>query len=237
MRLLKIANKEKENRLENMKKIVGYFNWLQWLMIIGMIATNALCGGFSDPLVAVATITGVVCVILVGKGAIGNYAFGTINALAYGVLALNAHVYGDAMENLLFFLPIQFIGYFIWKKHMNVDTKKVKAKIMNIKQLVISGIAIVVSIIGFAQVLGAMGGKVVYYDSATNVLTVFAQIAMLLCFSEQWIAWILVNIMSVVTWAILWSQGDPTAPAVTIMWGFYLLNAIYSYFNWRKLSK
>lgn len=220
-----------------MKKIVGYFNWFQWLMIVGMFATNALCGGFTDPLLAVATITGVVCVVMVGKGAIGNYAFGLVNALAYGIIALNAHVYGDAMENLLFFLPTQIIGYFMWKNRMNIETKIVKAKTMTKKQLIISAISIIAGTIGFAQVLDAMGGKVVYYDSATNVLTVFAQIAMLFCFSEQWLAWILVNIMSVVTWTILWIQGDPTAPAVTIMWGFYLLNAIYSYFNWRKLSK
>lgn len=218
-------------------KVVNYFNPFQWIMIFTMFFINYITGGFADPVLAAATATGVICVVMVGKGAIGNYAFGFINAAAYGFIAYKSGVYGDAIENFCFFLPTQIIGYFMWKNRMNNRTRTVRARVMTVKQWFISGGIIAVCTFGFAQILNMMGGKVVYYDSATNVLTFFAQILMLFCFAEQWIAWIAVNVMSVITWIILWTQGDPNAPAVTAMWSTYLINAIYGYYNWRKLAK
>ena len=74
-------------------------------------------------------------------------------------------------------------------------------------------------------------------DASTEVLQVLAQIFMILAYAEQWILWILTNVITIAMWIIV-MIADPasvswSAPTL-IMWIAYLINAGYGYYNWRK---
>mgnify|MGYP002519802570 FL=1 len=74
-------------------------------------------------------------------------------------------------------------------------------------------------------------------DSTTTVLSIIAQALMAMAFMEQWVLWILTNIVSVVMWVLFVIDGKPHAAVMVIMWSFYLLNSINGLRIWLRLSR
>ena len=212
-------------------------NAYDWFLIAGIIAANLVYSILSqtvDVLGTVTAVSGVLCVVLVAKGSILNYFFGLINVSLYAYVSFKATAYGDAALNALYCLPMQFIGYFAWKRR--VEDTQVKARRLTMKQrmLVAMGCAAAVVAVGF--VLQACGAGQPFKDSATTVLSIVAQILMAMAFMEQWVLWIMTNVISVVMWVIFAIQGEPHAGMMVIMWVFYLLNSVNGLRVWLKLS-
>ena len=86
-------------------------------------------------------------------------------------------------------------------------------------------------------ILKYVGDPQPFKDSATTVLSIVAQALMALAFMEQWVLWIITNIISVVMWVICVSRGEAHAAVMVIMWTFYLLNSINGFRVWLKLSE
>ena len=59
---------------------------------------------------------------------------------------------------------------------------------------------------------------------------------MAMAFMEQWVLWIMTNIISVIMWVIFALEGEPHAEMMVIMWVFYLMNSINGFRVWLKLS-
>ena len=62
-----------------------------WFLIVGVIASNILysiLSGNIDLVGSVASIAGVLCVVLVAKGSIWNYFFGIVNVSMYAYISL-----------------------------------------------------------------------------------------------------------------------------------------------------
>ena len=87
------------------------------------------------------------------------------------------------------------------------------------------------------MILNMLGGNYALVDSASTTLSVIATILMLARYSEQWVMWIVVNIVSVVLWVMALVQGDSSAVTMLVMWTAYLFNSTYGYINWRKMAK
>ncbi len=64
-----------------------------------------------------------------------------------------------------------------------------------------------------------------------------ASILMVARYSEQWVMWVVVNVVSVVLWLLVLIKGDMSAVTLLVMWSAYLLNSTYGYVNWRKMAK
>ncbi len=183
----------------------------------------------------IASLTGVTCVILCGKGKLSNYIFGAVNVVLYAVVAWNAKYYGDVMLNLLYYLPANIIGWFVWKKYLDSETSEVIKKRMTIRQDIVVTVICIAGIIGYSWILKALGGNLPLIDSMSTVLSVVAQILMIKRFTEQWIVWIIVDAVSVVMWIAAYFNGTESI-AVLLMWIIFLLNAIIMYVKWYRDS-
>ena len=71
-------------------------------------------------------LTGVLCVIPTGKGKMSCYLFGLVNTVLYAWIAFGARYYGEVMLNACYYVPMQFVGWFVGKKHMDGKTKEVE---------------------------------------------------------------------------------------------------------------
>lgn len=94
-------------------------NLYDWFLIAGVIISNivySILAGGIDAVGSVAGIAGVLCVVLVAKGSIWNYAFGLVNVSLYAYISYKSSLYGDAGLNALYYLPMQFIGWWQWRK-------------------------------------------------------------------------------------------------------------------------
>lgn len=179
----------------------------------------------------IAGISGILCVVFVGKGKISNYLFGLIFAYSYFYVSLDNKFYGEMTTTLYVYIPAQFIGYFLWKANMQ---NRDKTEIVSAKNLTPKGWITLLAAVGvgsllFISILKTTDGNSIGLDGVTTVLVIAAQLLMILRYSEQWILWILINILSIWLWA--------ETPAMYMMFGAYLLNSVYGYYNWRKLAQ
>lgn len=53
---------------------------------------------------------------------------------------------------------------------------------------------------------------------------------------EQWVLWIVVDVVTVIMWGVHFAQGGETV-ATLAMWSVYLLNAIIMYIRWNREGK
>ncbi len=177
-------------------------------------------------------ISGILCVVFVSKGKISNYLFGLIFAYTYFYVSLKANFLGEMNTVLYVYIPAQFIGYFMWKENLQKD--QVGAEPVISKTLTPQGWGILLAFITigtllFVQILNEYDGSSTGLDGLTTIIVVAAQLLMILRYREQWVLWIVLNILSIV----LWSE----TPAMYLMYSAYLLNSLYGYYNWTKLTK
>lgn len=219
-----------------MKKIKNEFNLIEWFMIISVIlftiyfsiidSTNTILYFIID---GIAAISGIFCVVLCAKGKKSQYIWGLFNIICYVIIAWINKYYGEVMLNGLYYLPSQFIGYYLWNKHTNEKTKDVIGKKLNLKQTIIFLIICAIGIYLYEILLKYLGGNETFLDSASTMISIFANTMMLLRYREQWLLWIIIDVITVAMWVIA-----KDAVMVT-MWSVYLLNAFYGYYKWTKL--
>jgi nicotinamide mononucleotide transporter len=71
-------------------------------------------------------------------------------------------------------------------------------------------------------------------DALTNVLSVAAALLLTFRFREQWLCWIILDVFTVLMWAIRWYNGSPQGAIMVLMWSAYLVNAFFGWYYWSK---
>ena len=209
---------------------LGEVLWL--LLATGVILGLSVYWG-ENAIGLIMALTGVWCVILTGKGKRSSFLFGFVNAALYAYVAFGAKYYGEVMLNALYYLPMSVVGWLAWKKHMDDDTGEVVKKRLSLKKglltYAITGIAIAV----YGLILSALGGSLPYVDSMSTVVSIVAQILSIWRLMEQWVLWIVVDVVTVIMWAVDFAKGGETV-ATLAMWAIYLVNAIIMFVRWYR---
>ncbi len=219
-----------------------------WFLIVGVIASNVVytvLTGHLDVVGSAAGIAGVLCVVLVAKGSIWNYLFGIINVSLYAYISYKAAIYGDAVLNAFYYVPMQFIGFWQWRKRGAAMSEaeaggkgvQVRARRFTWSQRAVLAAGCAAAVVAGGFILQHFGDPQPFKDSTTTVLSIVAQALMALAFMEQWALWIITNVVSVVMWCVCVVRGEAHAGVMVIMWVFYLLNSINGFRVWLKLSK
>ncbi len=178
-------------------------------------------------------ISGVISVVLCAKGKISFYYIGFVQTVSYLYLAWTNKLYGEVIENI-FYLVTMVWGIFLWKKNMQKNddgTSDVKAKKFTPLQWTLSIILTLLATYFVGLWLESIGSNEAYLDAATNVMSIFAQLLMIWRFREQWIWWIVIDVICVIMWARI---GNWSMVAMYISW---IINAAYGWYNWSKLNK
>lgn len=213
-----------------------------WVVIFTGI-TVYLYFAFQDTLLGlISSIAGMLCVVLVAKGKVSNYVFGIIQTVTYGYIAYGYGLYGESMLNWLFYFPMQFVGIWLWMKHFKKKEESEQGENVYVKRLNLKGWMIVIGAFAigafvYAEVLTLLAAQQVRIDSMAVVLSVIAQILMVQRYAEQWVIWILVNLLTISLWVITMIQTGGNDWNMVIMWTAFLFNSVYGYMNWLKLSK
>ena len=203
----------------------------QWLLLIS----------------AFGSLMGVLCTVLSANGHILTFLFGLIDVSIYGAMCLAGARYGNAALHLLYFLPMQFIGFFQWKKRGAKADKEVKARRLSGKQwLLYSGLFLAGLVIAY-YVLLAMdkteaAGVVkwlVLMDAFSMMCNLIGQFLLSTAYMDQWFFWIGVNVSTIIMWVLTLRQ-DPSSAYATIYivkYSFYLLNSFNGLRIWLNLSR
>ena len=222
-------------------KHINTLNPFDWFLIAGVIIFSLLYSVLSqtfDALGMIAGVSGIVCVVLVAKGNIFNYLFGLINVSLYAWIAFKAELYGDALLNAFYYLPMQFAGWYSWIRKREADESvTIVARRLTIRQRYLLTAVSVLTVIAGAFLLDMVNDPQPVKDSATTILSVIAMFLMVKVYMEQWILWVVVNVISIVMWSISFIEGEPHSMLMIIMWIFYLANSVNGWILWVKLSE
>ena len=204
-----------------------------WLLLACSIITGLSIYWEDTIMGIISATTGVACVICTGKGKLSAYIFGLVNCVLYAIISYKAKLYGETMLHLLYYVPMQFIGFYIWSKNMNKSTHEVNKIHMTNKSRVFWLIIMILSTIIYGYILKYLGDAMPFVDSFTTMSSVIAMIVSVKMYSEQWWIWILVDVFSVYMWWTNFSIGNDNF-ATLLMWIVYLLNAIIMSIKWEK---
>lgn len=221
-----------------MKKAAGGWNLFElgWLVLFTAIAIGFTILSKDSLLGFTVFITGVLCVVLAAKGSLMSYVFGMYNTVGYAYLAYINGLFGEVLLNLLFFVPMNIVGFYMWKN--NRQGGKLSMRQMGVKDLLIV-MAICVAgclLLGFGLSF-IPGQNSPYIDAITTVLSIVATILMVRRFKEQWLVYIVLNMFTVLLWVIRMLEGSGEGMLMIVMWSAYLVNAAYGYYNWNKGAK
>lgn len=221
-----------------MKKIIKKFSLFEWGMIIAVIGFTVYFSLIDKEstiwyllIDGMAAICGIFCVVLCAKGKKSQYIWGLFNVIGYIIIAFINKYYGEVMLNALYYLPSQFIGYYLWNRHENKETFDVEGKKLNFKKTILLLLGTTILIILYKLVLDLLGGNNTILDSASTIISIVANSLMLFRYREQWLLWIIIDMITVIMWLLVKDF------VMVTMWFVYLVNAFYGYINWTKMAR
>ena len=213
-----------------------------WLLIstVSIVMITLAMGGSNISIIS--AIANIVCVILVAKGKLSNYVWGTVGVITYAYMAYNWGYYGETMLNALYYLPMQFIGFYMWQKSLSEnidssDTKTVIGKELQTYHKILLAILVLITIFMFSEILIVLGGHLTLLDSTTTILSITAMMFMVLRLKEQWYLWIIVDLISIYMWFVAYSLGNIDGIATLLMWVVFTINAFYGLYEWNNREK
>ena len=196
---------------------------------------------------AFGSLMGVLCTVLSANGKILTFLFGLIDVSIYGAMCLVGARYGNAALHLLYFLPMQFVGFSQWKKRGAKADNEVKARRLSGKQWMLYGGLFLAGLIIAYFILLAMdkteaAGVVkwlVFMDAFSMMCNLIGQFLLSTAYMDQWFFWIGVNVSTIIMWVLTLRQ-DPSSAYATIYivkYSFYLLNSFNGLRIWLNLSR
>ena len=181
----------------------------------------------------VSAICGISYSILAGKGKISCYFIGLCGTLCYSYISFKNSLYGNLFLYLLYYLPMQVLGIFKWRKHLKKETQEIaKTKLSKVERILYFCGAIVFSLLVYF-ILKYFGDQSPAIDSITSVFSVIGLILTVKRCIEQWYIWFVVNGLSVVMWVKAYINGS-NCFATILMWGIYFVLSIYFLYMWKK---
>lgn len=211
--------------------------WKKWEVVWLLFACAVIMGlsiYWGDTVMGIiSAVTGVACVVCTGKGKLSAYIFGLVNTILYAIISYQAALYGETMLNALYYVPMQFVGFYVWNKHINQETQEVEKRHMSWKNRMILLISILVFTYLYGLLLNYLKDAMPFVDAFTTVSSVIAMIISVKMFAEQWWIWVVVDVFSVYMWWCDFSSGSDNM-ATLLMWIIYLANAIIMLLRWEK---
>ena len=207
-----------------------------WMVIACSVITG-LSLYWGDSLIGiVSSVSGVACVVCTGKGKLSAYLFGLVNSVLYAIISYKATLYGETMLNALYYVPMQFVGFYVWSRHIDQATGEVVKKRMRPVGLGIMFVSIVAATVVYGLLLKQLGDAMPFVDAFTTVASVVAMIISVRMYAEQWWIWIAVDVFSVYMWWCDFQRGSDNM-ATLLMWAVYLGNAIIMLVKWEKEAR
>ena len=229
--------------------------WFNAFLLVGMIAcvTVACIMNLNKPdarvaltiLSSVGALMGVISVVLSANGHILTFVFGLVDVLIYSYTLLDQNVPMTLGLHVLYFLPMEFIGFFGWRKRGATAKKAVQARRLTPKgwlNVVALFVMVYAAVLAVAWLIARYQGNVVWakmaFDSAVTTANIVALVLMAKAYMDQWYLWTMVNITSIILWIIVLSSGEGSEYTVVqlIKYSFYLLNGLNAIRIWLKLS-
>lgn len=255
------------------KRLLGKFNLFEIILLFVVLASaiynycDAQNYTLNKSIGAISALLGVVCVVLGAKGSLSNWFFGIIECILHIYITCVDHFYGDALQRLLYNLPMQFAGLSSWKKKRRKDhegQKTLKTRYMSWRERLITMSVVALSTIILTLFLYYYGNdfrnflisvlgsfeidvdfktlKAAYPSQLTlwldSFTTVSCIVAMFISVKAYVEQWYLWLLINI-AYLVMWAN-NPNSDfqfMTLVKYSIYFVNTFYGIYMWRKLAK
>ncbi len=208
--------------------------WLVFLTLTGTVLSAILATSVFSLSVF---LSGLLCVGLTAIGRREGYLIGLYNSLSYAILAYGNGLFGEVYLNLFFFIPTGIAGYIMWQHH-TTDKKTVAMRQLTWVRRLLTAAVCVICTVGLGMLLKMnQNQNTPFIDATTNILSIVATFLMMWRYKEQWLLYILLNIITIIMWILRFRAGGESGDMMILMWSLFLLNAVFGYWRWHKGAK
>lgn len=201
------------------------------LEILLIIIISILIG--DNKVALISAICGISYTILAGKGKISCYLFGLTGTMCYAYISFKNALFGNLLLYMLYYFPMQVVGIFKWKKHLQKESQEIiKTTLNNKERIIYLSAAISLTAIS-AIILKNIGDANPYIDAITTAFSIIGLILTIKRCIEQWYVWLVVNGLSTIMWIEAYINGS-NCFATVIMWATYFVLAIYFLYTWKR---
>lgn len=149
---------------------------------------------------------------------------GVACAYSFGVQGLYA-----SMGLNVYYVGVSFWGLVRWRR----DSQKVQDGDIHLGRMtpgtmISSAVIFVCGTIALLGLLKVTGGSETWFDAVTAMLSAVATWWLVESYAEQWILWIVADLMSALLCAV---SG---LPWMAVLYLFYTASAVYGYVHWRR---
>ena len=231
--------------LNNLKKSFKQLKWYEILMIIIMVFIAGLAvykalvnpASTTNPLWLtlvnfVSAVCGIICIFFCAKANVSNFVFGLVNTIVYAIYLIYYKIYGTFFLEVLFYLPMNVASWINWARHRDKKlTEKTMSKRLTLTQNIISVLFVGITTFVTYMILKRCGGTVALLDALTVAIGIVATILELYRFAEQYVWWIITDIIAVTMYIVHFDTVYLTKKTI------YLIMAIIGLKNWITLNK
>lgn len=175
---------------------------------------------------AIGTVFGLLCIWCASREKIINYLFGLINVTLFAAIFFQIQLYASLLLQVFFFAA-NIYGWYAWSRQTENNEAALKVRWLSRRQTLALGAVCVVAILlmtlfidpVFAMltrimlaVLQTVGVQVAmpdlqpdafpFWDSTMLVLSIVAMVLMTRKYVENWLLWVVIDVISVVIYAI-----------------------------------
>lgn|SRR5574344_385057 len=220
-----------------LKEFLGWSKFESIFLVFSLIVIVISSIIIKDSILSIITaICGILYTIIAGKGKISCYFFGIICCLLCAYLSFKAALYGNFALHLFYYFPMEIIGIYQWNKHLKKETKEIIKTKLPQKEFLKFNVLILIFTPILYFIFTRIGDNCPFIDAFMSVLSIFAMILTVKRCSEQWILWTIVNILSVLMWFSVFSQGEKIF-AILMVRIIYLILGVYFFIKWKKESE
>lgn len=249
------------NYLQTVRQSLLHLNAFELLLLISIMILAILSFvmkgefGVNNFISCVSAIIGVFCVVLGAKGSVANWIFGVVECFLYTYIAISGHIYGDALQRILYTLPMQFVGWHMWRRReLKDESTQIKSRYMTWRLRCFYLLTVTAMVLLFGYFLKFAGPHLtdfftlmhfrvqsdyasemqLWLDSSTTVMSIVAMYVTAKAYVEQWYMWLLINVFSIFIWI-----ASPTEFSFMVVakYSVYLVNSFYGIYVWHRLSK
>ena len=197
---------------------------------------------------AVGTLAGLLCIWLASLEKISNYAFGLINVTLFAIIFFQIQLYASLLLQLFFFAA-NIYGWYAWSRQNSQQEAELQIRWLPLPKAIACVVAIGLMTVfinpGFAfltriavSVMSGIGLNVTmpelqpdafpFWDSCMMVLSIAAMILMTRKYVENWLLWVIINVISVAIFAL---QGVYAMSLEYLLLTFIALNGSRMWIN------
>lgn len=175
---------------------------------------------------AVGTVAGLLCILLASFEKTINYLFGLINVTLFAVIFFQIQLYANLLLQVFFF-GANIYGWYAWSRMSSAQEAELKIRWLSLPKALTTLVISILAIIFLTQNIDVVFGRLAtwavellnlfganltlpildpdafpFWDSTMTVLSVVAMILMTRKYVENWLLWVVINVISVVIFFI-----------------------------------